>query len=90
MGCTTDDPRLQRAGADWGTWEPLYPDTVVQGERAELERFRKMGVREYVDQAQGWSGPNRKVVKIKSVRTKKGTEANQEVWCHLVAQELAH
>lgn len=50
--CEPTDAEVQRALAehydDENTWDRLEPELVRAAERAELERFRKMGVYEYM------------------------------------------
>ena len=74
--------------SDENIWEELGPEKVAEGERAELERFQKMGVYDYETRAVAMNDELGKFVKVKWVRTNKGTAMDPEVRCRLVAQEL--
>jgi hypothetical protein len=93
--CEPEDVNYQRMETDLkyydeNTWEELDPVKVTAGERDELERFTKMGVYEYIGREQAMTDPEGKFVKVKWVRTNKGTAKDQEVRCRLVAQELGY
>ena len=93
--CMPDDEDLRRVETDLkyydkNTWEELNPGKVTAGEKAEFERFKKMEVYEYVKRDVAMSDPDGKFVKVKWVRTNKGTALEQEVRCRLVAQELGY
>ena len=93
--CMPDDENLRRVDTDLkyydeNTWEELNPEKVTAGEKAELERFNKMEVYEYVERDVAMPDPDGKFVKVKWVRTNKGTALEQEVRCRLVAQELGY
>ena len=75
---------------DENTWEELDPERVAEGERAELERFKKMGVYDYETRAVAMNDELGEFVKVKWVRTNKGTPMDPEVRCRLVAQELGY
>ena len=57
----------------------MNPEKVTAGEQAERERFKKMGVYEYVKRDVAMSDPEGNFVKVKWVRTNKGTALEQEV-----------
>ena len=90
------DPLEQRsleadyAYFDEGTGERLDPKLVALGEKAEMDRFKKMGVYDYVDREVAENDLEGKFVKVKWVRTNKGTTQKPEVRCRLVGQELAY
>lgn len=93
--CMSKDIELRRSETDLqyydeNTWEELDPAKVVEGERAELRRFEEMGVYEYVSREAAVNDPEGKFVKVKWVRTNKGSMADQVVKCRLVAQELGY
>lgn len=58
------------------------------GEKADLERSKKMGVYEYVSRSEAMQDFTGKTVKAKLARVSKGSEKHPEVRCRLVAQEL--
>ena len=89
--CAKDEPDMSRMVNDFAyfdeiTWEPLNSKDVQKGEREEYERFCKMGVYEYMDRKLAQQDQEGKFVKVKWVRTKKGSG----VRCRLVAQELGY
>ena len=93
--CMPDDMDIRRGETDMkyydeNTWEELDPVKVVEGERAELSRFKEMGVYEYVSRETAMNDPEGQFVKVKWVRTNKGSVADQVVKCRLVAQELGY
>ena len=93
--CMPENEDLRRSVTDMkyfdeNTWEELDPERVAEGERAELERFKKMGVYGYEMRAVAMNDELGKFVKVKWVRTNKGTALNPEVRCRLVAQELGY
>jgi hypothetical protein len=93
--CEQDHEDIRRIETDMqyydeNTWEALDPEKVAQGEKAEIERFRKMMVYEYVSRERAQEDEEGKFVKVKWVRTNKGTSLEQEVRCRLVAQELGY
>ena len=93
--CEPDNEDLRRAETDLkyydeNTWEELDTEKVMEAERVELERFTKMGVYDYVSREEAMADPDGKFVKVKWVRTNKGTPKEQEVKCRLVAQELGY
>ena len=75
---------------DENTWEELDPTGVAAGERDELERFRKMGVYDYVTRREAERDAEGKFVKVKWVRVNKGTADEPKIRCRLVAQELGY
>ena len=90
-----EDPEVRRLVTDMqyydeNTWEWLDPKLVVEGERAELQRFRDMNVYEYVPREQAIHDEGGKFVKVKWVRVNKGTTQQPMVKCRLVAQELGY
>ena len=92
--CMPDNEDLRRSGTDMkyfdeNTWEELDPERVAEGERAELERFKKVGVYDYETRAVAMNDELGKFV-VKWVRTNKGTAMDPEVRCRLVAQELGY
>lgn len=46
-------------------WKKLDPKLVEKGEREELERFKKMGVYDYVSRAEAENDQEGKAVKVK-------------------------
>ena len=76
--CMPDNEDLRRWVTDMkyfdeNTREELDPEKVAEGERAELERFKKMGVYDYETRAVAIHDEFGKFVKAKWVRTNKGT-----------------
>ena len=93
--CMPDNEDLRRSVTymkyfDENTWEELDPERVAEGERAELERFKKMGVYDYETRPVATNDEFGKFVKVEWVRTNKGTAMDPEVRCRLVAQELVY
>ena len=93
--CMPENEDLRRSVTDMkyfdeNTWEELDPERVAEGERAELERFKKMGVYDYETRAVAMNDELGKFVKVKWVRTNKCTAMDPEVRCRLVAQELGY
>ena len=93
--CMPDNEDLRRSVTDMksfdeNTWEELDPERVAEGERTELERFKKMGVYDFETRAVAMNVELGKFVKVKWVRTNKGTAMDPEVRVRLVAQELGY
>ena len=93
--CMKECEEVHRAVADTAyydenTWEELDPVKVMEGEQAEMKRFQEMGVYDYASREQAMNDIEGKFVKVKWVRTNKGTKYNQIVKCRLVAQELGY
>ena len=91
--CMPDGKLLRHRETDFkyfdeNTWEELDPRTLEEGERAELKGFKGMKEYDYVSRVEALNGPDGKFVKVKWIRTNKGTKYQQEVKCMLVAQEL--
>ena len=61
---------------------------MERGEKEEMDRFQKMGVYKYCDRGEAMDDKEGKFVKVKWVRTNKGTAIDPVVRCRLVAQEL--
>ena len=88
--CMPDNEDLRRSVTDMkyfdeNTWEELDPERVAEGERAELERFKKMGVYDCETRAVAMNDELRKFVKVKWLRTNKGAARIQRrgvVWWH--------
>ena len=88
--CMPDNEDLRRWVTDMkyfekNTWEELDPEKVSEGERAELETFKKVGVYDFETRAVVMNDELGKFVKVKWVRTKKCTAMDPEVRCRLVA-----
>lgn len=66
----------------WGDDEQprrrLYPTLVELGEKAELERFKKMGVYQHMPRDVARREARGNIVKVKWVRVKKGSEQHPE------------
>lgn len=82
--CDKEDPELRSWATDMKyydevTWKKLEPALVELEERAELERFKKMGVYEYVSRNEAVHDPERKVVKVKWARVHKGCDDQPDV-----------
>lgn len=93
--CEVWDEEVRHGVMDLGysdeqTWKKSDPVLVEQGERAELDRFKKRGVDEYVSRDQAQSYSVGKIVKVKWARANKASEEHHEVRCRLVAQELGY
>ena len=91
--CMPDNEDLRRSVTDMkyfdeNTWEELDPERVAEGQRAELVRFKKMGVYDYETRAVAMNDELGKFVKVKWVRTNNAMDP--EVRCRLVAQELGY
>ena len=71
---------------DENIWEELDSERVVEGERVEFERFKKMGVFDYETHAVAMNDELGKFVNVKWVRTNKGAAMDPEVRCRLVAR----
>jgi hypothetical protein len=93
--CAPDDITVQElmndiAYFDENTWEPLDRHLVEEAEKAELMRFQQMGVYTHVPKKEALMDPDAVFVKVKWVRTNKGTVGKPNVKCRLVAQELGY
>ena len=93
--CIPDDPIIKNtvddmAHFDENTWEILDQQLVKEAEKAEIARFKKMGVHSYVSRSEALKDPDGSFVKVKWVRTNKGTAAQPNVTCRLVAQEIGY
>ena len=93
--CIPEDPAIKTAMDDMAhydenTWERLDQHLVEEGEKAELARFKKMGVYSYVRRSEAVNDLDGTFVKVKWVRTNKGTLAQPNIKCRLVAQELGY
>ena len=91
--CIPDDPIIKNtvddvAYFDENTWEILDQQLVKEAEKAEIARFKKMGVYSYVSRSEALNDPDGSFVKVKWVRTNKGTAAQPNIRCRLVAQEI--
>ena len=60
---------------------------VREVENKELQRFKKMGVYDYVDRQTAHQDSERIFVTVRRVRVNKGTKTNPQMKCRLVAQE---
>lgn len=76
--------------SDQHAWKRLDPWLVETGEREELDRSTKMGVHEYVHRDKAISDQEGKIVRVKWARINQGTDAQPEVRCRLVTQELGY
>ena len=81
--CAMDD----MAYYDENTLEKLAQHLVEEGDKAELARFKKIGVCSYVRRSEAVDDPDGTFVKVQWVRTNKGTLAQPNISC-VVAQEL--
>ena len=93
--CEVDPPEQRHWEADYayfdeGTGERLDPKLVALGEKAEMDRFKKMNVYDYVNRDVALSDPDGKFVNVKWVRTNKGTFEKPDVRCRLVGVRAAH
>ena len=93
--CIPDDPIIKNtvddmAYFDENTWEILDQQLVKEAEKAEIARFKKMGVYSYVSRSEALNDPDGSFVKVKWVRTNKGTAAQPNIRCRLVAQEIGY
>ena len=93
--CDKVGAEVHRVGTDMAyydenTWEELDPVKVMEGEQAEMNRFKVMGVYDYASRQEALQDIEGKFVKVKWVRTNKGTKHQQVVKCRLVAQELGY
>ena len=93
--CVPDDPTIKNtvddmAYFDENTWEILDQQLVKEAEKAEIARFKKMGVYSYVSRSEALNDPDGSFVKVKWVRTNKGTAAQPNIRCRLVAQEIGY
>ena len=93
--CIPEDPTVRNmmedmAYFDENTWEILDQRLVEEAETAELARFKQMGVYTYVRRSEAVSDPDGTFVKVKWVRTNKGTVEQPHIKCRLVAQELGY
>lgn len=71
---------------DGQTWKKLGPKLGELGERAELHRFKKMGVYECVSREAVRRDPIGRTARVKWARVNKGSEDSPEVQHRLVAQ----
>jgi hypothetical protein len=88
--CEPTEPSLQKhynehRFYDESTGEEFDPVLVAKACKDELERFQKTQVYRLVLKTEATQG---KIVKIKWVRTNKGTKTAPEVRCKLVAMEF--
>ena len=90
--CMMDDPAVLKHYMyfDENTWEPLDPFLVQAAETDEMARFAKIKAYSYADRSDALSDPHGKFVKVRWVRTNKGTAERPKIRCRLAAQELAH
>ena len=93
--CIPDDPIIKNtvdgmAYFDENTWEILDQQLVKEAEKAEIARFKKMGVYSYLSRSEALNDPDGSFVKVKWVRTNKGTAAQSNIRCQLVAQEIGY
>ena len=93
--CIPDDPIIKNtvddmAYFDENTWEILNQQLVKEAEKAEIARFKKMGVYSYVSRSEALNDPDGSFVKVKWVRTNKGTAAQANIRCRLVAEEIGY
>ena len=93
--CIPDDPKIKNtvddmAYFDENTWEILDQQLVKEAEKAEIARFKKMGVYSFVSRSEALNDPDGSFVKVKWVRTIKGTAAQPNIRCRLVAQETGY
>ena len=93
--CIPDDPIIKNTADDMAyfdenTWEILDQQLVEEAEKAEIARFKKMGVYSYVSRSEALNDPDGSFVKVKWVRTNKGTAAQPNIRCRLVAQEIGY
>ena len=90
-----DDPTIKNtvddmAYFDENTWEILDQQLGKEAEKAEIARFKKMGVYSYVSRSEALNDPDGSFVKVKWVRTNKGTAALPNITCRMVAQEIRY
>ena len=93
--CIPDDPVIKNtvddmADFDENTWEILDQQSVKEADNAEIARFWKMGVYFHVSRSEALNDPHGSFVKVKCVRTNKGTAAQPNIRCRFVAQELVY
>ena len=93
--CEPVDPMIRQMMLDMeyfdeNTWERLDPSLVEKAELDELARFKLMNVYTYVSRSEAMNDPEGIFVKVKWVRTNKGTTEDPNVKCRLVAQELGY
>ena len=91
--CVKENAEIIRGNMDMSyydenTWEVLDEKLVEKAEKEELERFVEMDVYEYVDKQKALEDVEGKFVKVKWVRTNKGTVDEPKVRCRLVSQAL--
>ena len=89
--CIPDDPAIKNtmddmAYLDENTSGILDQELVKVAEKAEIARFKKMGVYTYVRRSEALNDPDGSFVKVKWVRTNEGTAAQPNIRCRLVAQ----
>ena len=75
---------------DETTGELFNQRLVREAEDAELQRFKKMGVYDYVGRQTAHQDGEGIFVKVRWVRVNKGTKTNPHMKCRLVAQELGY
>lgn len=71
------------------TGEELDPKLVKKGQMEEMRRFEQMKVYDYVLRGEAQKNSNGKFVGVRWVKVNKGTVADPNVRCRLVAQEYA-
>ena len=88
--CEKEYEMTEFVSYDENTWEKLDANLVKAGEEEEMSRFRKMGVYNHVSRTEAENDPEGNFVKVKWVRTNKGTKENPKIRCRLVAQEVGY
>ena len=88
--CIPDNPMIKNtvddiACFDENTWETWDLQLVREAEKAEIARFKKMCVYYYVSRSEALNDPDGSFVKVKWVRRNKGTAAQPNIRCPLVA-----
>ena len=68
----------------------LDQQLVKEAEKAEIARFKKMGLYSYLSRSKASNDFAGSFVKVKWVRTNKGTAAQPNIRCRLVAQEIGY
>ena len=84
--CEKDDVAIKQVQTDMeyydeNTFEPLDATLVAAAESEGLERFTKMGVYEHCKREDAITDEDAKFVKVKWVRTNKGTPTDPKVRC---------
>ena len=72
--------------ADGSVWDPVL---VEEGEKKEMETFKRRKVYEYVLRGTMERNSNEKMIGVRWVRVNKGTVEDPQIRCRLVAQEFA-